>query len=203
MAYNTGAYVWEAGGFGELQNHIADIQASGLTTVILNMLYIGRPMETFPKMKVGDLMYNNCAPDLLLVSEGKFNPNNSAKIAAWPAQLAQPKQQGSVSKVFISVGGDSRFVYDFRTIQCMFSLDISDMLNANIKGLKGLHDRRGLRNHLSSGAMFVCGAYWAPYKNPTLTTCTNPLFFNLNRNKIISLLNINGLEFVPPMPNPV
>ena len=36
MPYNSVAYVREAGGPGELEKHVADIQGSGLTTVILS-----------------------------------------------------------------------------------------------------------------------------------------------------------------------
>ena len=94
MAYNNAAYVWNMGGPGQLKNYIADIQGSGLTTVILFGLHIGRKLDALPAMKVGDLMYNDYAADPahgilrgnLLVSEGKFNPNNDAAIAAWPAQ---------------------------------------------------------------------------------------------------------------------
>ena len=106
--YNTAAYFWNEGGPGSIQKHIADIQASGLTTVILIALHVGRKMPEYPDMKIGDLIYNDY-PQNLLVTGGKFNPNNSPAIAAWPAQVAQLKQQGSVSKVFISVGGDERY----------------------------------------------------------------------------------------------
>jgi hypothetical protein len=143
MAYNRVAYVWNMGGPGRLQNHIADIQGSGLTTVILFGIHIGRPMKEFPKMKLGDLMYNDYASPKkgirgnLLVSEGKFNPNNDPEIAAWPAQVAQLKKRGSVSKVLFSIGGDSRFVYDFRTIEQMLgNKKEAELLETNIAALR-------------------------------------------------------------------
>jgi hypothetical protein len=120
MARNTAAYIWNEGGPGSIEKHIADIQASGLRTVILIALHVGRKMSEYPDMKIGDLIYNDY-PQNLLVSGGVFNPNKSPAIAAWPKQIAQLKDRGSVSKVFISVGGDERFVYDFRTIQKMFA----------------------------------------------------------------------------------
>ncbi len=145
MAYNSVAYVWNMGGPGELQNYIADIQGSGLTTVILFGIHIGRKLDALPAMKVGDLMYNDYAADPahgilrgnLLVSEGKFNPNNDPAIAAWPAQVAQLKKRGSVSKVFISIGGASQWVYDFRVIESMLSKpDSAALLKANFQALK-------------------------------------------------------------------
>lgn len=142
-AYNSAAYVWNMGGPGELPDHIADIQASGLTTVILFGIHLGRPILKFPGLKMGDLLYNDYAKDPpkilrgnLLVSYGKFNPNNDPVIAAWPAQVAQLKKQGSVSKVFISVGGAERWVYDFRVIESMYLLEAADVLEANFKALK-------------------------------------------------------------------
>ena len=145
MAYNNAAYVWNMGGPGQLKNYIADIQGSGLTTVILFGLHIGGKLDALPAMKVGDLMYNDYAADPahgilrgnLLVSEGKFNPNNDAAIAAWPAQVAQLKKRSSVSKVFITIGGASQWVYDFRTIESMLSKpDSAALLKKNFQALK-------------------------------------------------------------------
>jgi hypothetical protein len=135
MAHNTAAYIWNEGGPGSIEKHIADIQASGLRTVILIALHVGRKMSEYPDMKIGDLIYNDY-PQNLLVSGGVFNPNKSPAIAAWPKQIAQLKDRGSVSKVFISVGGDERFVYDFRTIQKMFADGMAGTLKDNIAALK-------------------------------------------------------------------
>jgi hypothetical protein len=143
MPHNSVAYVWNMGGPGELENHLADIQASGLTTVILFGIHLGRPILKFPDLMMGDLLYNDYAADPpkilrgnLLVSRGKFNPNNDPVIAAWPAQVAQLKKHGSVSKVFISIGGASQWVYDFRVIESMYLLDAADVLEANFQALK-------------------------------------------------------------------
>jgi hypothetical protein len=138
MAHNTAAYFWEEGGPGNIEKHIADIQASGLTTVILIALHVGRKMP-HSDMKVADLMYNDY--ENLLVSDGVFNPNKSDAIKAWPKQIAQLKEPGSsVSKVFISIGGPGGHsesdVWDFRIIQCMFNLGMADTLTKNIKALK-------------------------------------------------------------------
>jgi hypothetical protein len=140
MAHNTAAYLGDEGAPGSIQKHIADIQASGLTTVILIALHVGRKMKKYPDMNIGDLMYNHY-PDGLLVSGGKFNPKNNSAIAVWPGQVAQLKQQGSVRKVFISVGGQGgynqeRDVFDFRTIQKMFTEGKEGILRDNIAALK-------------------------------------------------------------------
>src|SRR5262245_53189855 len=139
MAHSTAAYVEGEGGPGNIQNHIADIQTSGLTTVILCSLHVGRKMDLYPNMKIGDLIYNDYTKDLL-VSGGSFNPNNQDDIAGWPKHVAQLKQQGSVSKVFISLGGaggnDPWDVWDFRTIEQMFADDMADTLTGNIQALK-------------------------------------------------------------------
>jgi hypothetical protein len=143
MARNTAAYVWNEGGPGHIANHIADIQASGLTTVILFGIHIGRIMSEHPNMKIGDLIYNDY-PQNLLVSDGKFNPNDSPAIAAWPAQVAQLKRQGRVSKIFICIGGDARVVYDFRTIQNMFAAGMTGLLEQNIAVLKAAFTINGI-----------------------------------------------------------
>ena len=57
---------------GEIINATKRIIESGLTTVILGLLHIGRPMKQFPKMVYGDLIYNDYDISLL-VSEGKFS----------------------------------------------------------------------------------------------------------------------------------
>jgi hypothetical protein len=143
MAHNTAAYFGDEAGPGSIQKHIAGIQASGLTTVILFALHVGRIMPEHPNMKIGDLIFNNY-PQYLLVSGGKFNPNNSPEIATWPAQVAQLKQQGSVSKIFICIGGDGSVIYDFRTIQKMFAEGTAGTLRANITALKAAFTINGV-----------------------------------------------------------
>lgn len=144
MDYNIAAYVWNMGGPGKIEENILPLQVSGLTTVILFGIHIGREMDEYPKMKVGDLMYNDFDPNLL-VSCGEFNPNKCPAIAAWPAQVAQLKQQGSVSKVFLTLGGDDRSVYDFRTIQNMFkTADGKKTLEDNIVALKNAFTVNGV-----------------------------------------------------------
>jgi len=134
MAYNTAAYVWKNGGPGQLQDHVAEIQASGLTTVILFGIHIGQEMDEHPNMKVGDLIYNDY-PENLIVSCGKFNPNNCSAIKEWPEQIWLLKQKSSVSRVFITLGGAYPEVKDFDTIQTMFKRH-DDTLEDNIEALK-------------------------------------------------------------------
>lgn len=134
MPYNSVAYVREAGGPGELEKHVADIQESGLTTVILIGLHMGWP-DKYPGQKVGDFIYNDY-PDNLIVRGCKFNPNGTDAITRWPAQVAQLKQQGSVSSVFLAIGGPLPWWADFANIQAMFEDGKADMLKQNIVALK-------------------------------------------------------------------
>ena len=130
MPYNSVAYVREAGGPGELETHVTDIQGSGLTTVILIGLHMGWP-DKDPKQKIGDFIYN-AFPDNLIVRGGKFNPNGSDAIKGWPAQVAKLKQQASV---FLAVAGVKPWA-DFAVIQAMFALGYADTLKQNIVALK-------------------------------------------------------------------
>ena len=74
MPYNSVAYVREAGGPGELQKHVTDIQGSGLTTVMLAMLHIGDPEMLHPAdpkkdtktMELGDFIYNDYPANLIV-----------------------------------------------------------------------------------------------------------------------------------------
>lgn len=131
MAYNSAAYCSGDLGPGNIQNRISDIQGSGLTTAILWAVHIGRP--EISGQKYGDLIFNNY-PDDLFVSAGKFDPNDVSTIAAWPGQVAQLKQNSSVSKIFFSIGGWG--VKDFETIQFMLNNGMSDKLTANLKALQ-------------------------------------------------------------------
>jgi hypothetical protein len=133
MAYNSAAYCSGILGPGQIQNQIADVQGSGLTTVILWALHIGR--TSIPEQQYGDLIFNDF-PQGLLVSGGKFNPGNSTAIAAWPTQVAQLKQGGSVSKIFISVGGAPPWVEDFTTLAHMFKNGMAETVTANIGELQ-------------------------------------------------------------------
>jgi hypothetical protein len=135
MPYNSVAYVREAGGPGELQKHVSDIQGSGLTTAIVGMLHIGYPRDRDPGMELGDFVYNDY-PQGLLVRGGKFNPNGSQAIKDWPAQVARLKQQGSVQNVFLVVGSPPEYWPDFGTMQQMFAEGKADLLKQNLVALK-------------------------------------------------------------------
>src|SRR5947207_2206749 len=134
MPYNPVAYVREAGGPGALETHVADIQASGLTTVILIGLHMGWP-DKYPGQQVGDFIYN-AYPANLIVRGGKFNPNGTDAIKRWPAQVAKLKQQASVSSVFLAVAGVLPWWADFANIQAMFADGKADMLKQNIAALR-------------------------------------------------------------------
>lgn len=140
MAYESVAYIVDSGGPAELEKHIQDIQQSGLTIAILGMLHIGWSDSKFPKMKVGDLIYNNYPgwfPDKrgnILVSEGKFNPTGDPEIAKWPAQVARLKQNSKVRKVLLSLGGAGPT--DFTHIQNDLNSGTDPRFTKNITALK-------------------------------------------------------------------
>jgi hypothetical protein len=135
MPYNSVTYIREAGGPGELEKHVADLQGSGVTTVIVGMLHVGYPRDKDPGMELGDFVYNDY-PQGLLVRAGKFNPNGSQAIKEWPAQLARLKQQGSVQNVFLVVGSPPEYWPDFGTMQTMFAEGKADLLRQNLVALK-------------------------------------------------------------------
>ena len=132
MAYDTAAYAGGDCGPGKLAGNIADIQASGLTTLILWALHIGRP--SISGQHYGDFIFNDGAN--LFISQGAFNPLGTAAIAAWPGQIARLRQQGSVGKVYFSIGGASPPVFDFTTVQYMLNNGMTDVLSDNVAALK-------------------------------------------------------------------
>jgi hypothetical protein len=122
---------------GEIINATKRIIDSGLTTVILGLLHIGRPMKEFPKMVYGDLIYNDYEIGLL-VSEGKFNPQRQPFIDYWPGEVAALKgSSSSVKRIFISIGGQgNNNIFDFRTIQWMLNSNQGEVLRDNFKTLR-------------------------------------------------------------------
>ena len=134
------AYIVVKGGPAELENYIEDIQQSGLTIAILGMIHIGWSDPNTPKMKVGDLIYNDYPGwptgkrGNLLVSEGKFNPGNDAEIAKWPDQVARLKQNSKVVKVLLSIGGAGP--EDFTHIQTDLDGGRDPRFTNNIRALK-------------------------------------------------------------------
>jgi hypothetical protein len=135
MAHDSAAYCWSDFAPGSIQNHIAPVQDSGLTTVILWALHVGRRMRKFPKMRCGDLMFNDYEK-CLLVSEGTFNPGQDDAIGAWPRQVAQLKQRGGVKKIYLSIGGASPPVRDFAAIRYMLDHGMSGTLKDNFTALR-------------------------------------------------------------------
>jgi hypothetical protein len=132
MAYDTVAYAGGDCGPGKLAGNIADIQGSGLTTLILWALHIGRP--SISGQHYGDFIFNDGAN--LFISQGAFNPLGTAAIAAWPGQITRLRQQGSVKKVYFSIGGASPPVFDFTTVQTMLNNGMADVLSDNVAALK-------------------------------------------------------------------
>ena len=109
----TNSVIYCSGDLGPstISQYISDIQGSGVTTVVLWAMHIGRP--TIPGQHLGDLIYNNSP--YTLVSQGQYN----ADYSAYPAQVAQLKQNGSVTKIFFSIGGANPPVWDFTTIEAI------------------------------------------------------------------------------------
>ena len=126
---NTVAYCYM--GPGVLADHIDEIQQSGLTTVVLWALHVGRPDAG---QQYGDLVYDYTG--MTLVSAGAFNPFQKDDIAAWPSQVAALKQSGSVSKIFMSIGGANPPIDDFTTIQKMLNNGQADVLQENFRALR-------------------------------------------------------------------
>jgi hypothetical protein len=129
---NTVAYCTDALGPSQIANHVAEIQQSGLTTVVLWALHIGCP--DIPGQQYGDLVYNHTGETI--VSAGVFNPLQISAIGAWPGQVAALKQSGSVSKIFISIGGASPPIFDFTTAQTMLNNGQAGVLQENFQALR-------------------------------------------------------------------
>jgi hypothetical protein len=127
---NTVAYCYM--GPGVLADHIDEIQQSGLTTVVLWALHVGRPSVS--GQQYGDLVYDYTG--MTLVSAGAFNPFQKDDIAAWPSQVAALKQSGSVSKIFMSIGGANPPIDDFTTIQKMLKNGQGGVLQENFQALR-------------------------------------------------------------------
>ena len=128
---NLAAYCSGDFGPGISDQLIANVQESGLTTIILWAMHIGRP--SIPGQQYGDLVFNS--GDIRIVSEGTFNPGNDSAIGQWPNDIAQLKQNGSkVSKIFVSIGGWG--VEDFESIQYMLNHGMADVLKQNFQALR-------------------------------------------------------------------
>lgn len=67
---NLAAYCSGDFGPGISDELIANVQQSGLTTIILWSMHIGRP--SIPGQQYGDLVFNS--GDIRIVSEGVYNP---------------------------------------------------------------------------------------------------------------------------------
>lgn len=131
---NTNVAVYCSGSFGpgKIVNQIANVQKSGFTTIILWSMHVGRENIGQP---YGELVFND--GDIRITNNNIFNPDGDSTIAAWPGDLAQLKQNGSsVDKIFISMGGDDRFVYDFRTIEYMLDNNMADVIRNNFSTLR-------------------------------------------------------------------
>lgn len=105
---------------------IQQIQASGLTTVILGLMHIGRDYDISPPQITGDLYFNNT----LVFSQGAYvgdpdwiNPTSTDNIN----QLIG----GSVTQVEMSVGGGG--VMDFETLQRIYQDNNNSFAGTNVQ----------------------------------------------------------------------
>ncbi|WP_041523716.1 glycoside hydrolase family 18 protein [Gilvimarinus agarilyticus] len=139
-AVNIAAYCSGDFGPGKCKTHIQDVQQSGLTTIILWSMHLGRAGDVNPSgcqaiagQSWGELVFND--GDIRIVDDETFNPNNDPEVADWPHDLLQMKQNGShVSKIFISIGGWR--VCDFQTIEYMLEHGMQDVLRRNFQTLR-------------------------------------------------------------------
>ena len=139
---NVAAYCSGDFGPGINKTVIADTQQSGITTVILWSMHLGRAgnvneglCTSIPGQFWGELVFND--GDIRITNGDIFNPNNDPLIAAWPGEISQLKQNGSsVDKIFISIGGDDQHVCDFRTIEYMLDNNMRDLLKNNFATLR-------------------------------------------------------------------
>lgn len=116
-------------GPGQIQNYSWYVRQSGLTVAILSFLRIGR--TEIEGQNYGDLIFNTY-PDDLLFRNGVFNPQSRPETAAWPKQVAGLKQDSSVKKIFLSIGGQGYDnVFDFRTIEYMLDNGLEGVLEQN------------------------------------------------------------------------
>lgn len=130
-AANVVSYAWMDLGPGQIQKYLADIEQSGVDTIVLWAMHIGTPLK--PDQQFADLIYNDPP---VFVRGGKFNPFDSPEVAAWPAQIAELKKNGSVKKVFFSIGGASQWVQDFRTIEYLQQYGADHLLLENFRALR-------------------------------------------------------------------
>ncbi len=112
---NLNSVIYCSGEMGPptISEHISDVQGSGVTTVVLWAMHIGRP--SIAGQHWGDLIYNNSP--YTLVSQGTYNSD----YAAYPGQVAQLKQNSDVTKIFFSIGGANPPVWDFTSIATIIS----------------------------------------------------------------------------------
>src|SRR5262249_49599373 len=111
--FNTACYCGL--GPGDVGKYAPILRTSGIKTVIQWALHIGR--DELPPQKFGDFVFNSGYPreSFPFISNGKFNPYGNPGIQAWPGELASLKQNGSIEKIFFSIGGQGDPVFDFTT----------------------------------------------------------------------------------------
>lgn len=104
----------------------AQIQASGLTTVILSLMHIGRDYDISPSQITGDLYYN----DLLIISQGSY-VGDPTWIDPTSPNCINDLIGGSVTRVEMSVGGGG--VLDFQTIQRIYEANANSFDGTNLQ----------------------------------------------------------------------
>jgi hypothetical protein len=102
-----------------VQQTIAAMQQSGMTTAIMSLFHIGRDFDINPKQIPGDIYYNGT----LVISQGKYvgYGSNPGDQTSWPALMgtliSDTVQGNTVTTLCASIGGANNVIYDFRCIE--------------------------------------------------------------------------------------
>jgi len=105
---------------------IQQIQASGLTTVILSLMHIGRDYDINPPQITGDLYFN----DTLIFSKGAYVGSSDWINSSSPDNINQ-LIGGSVTQVEMSVGGGG--VKDFETLKLIYEANHNSFQGTNVQ----------------------------------------------------------------------
>jgi hypothetical protein len=174
-SHEIAAYCQGKLGPDQIRGYKQYIQQSGLTIPILSLLHIGR-IEV-PGQIDGDLIYNDY-PKNLLVRKCGFNPFRTPDIEDWPNRVAQLKQNSSVKKIFISIGGSGAtddLIFDFRTIQRIIEYKQEQILWDNFTALRNAFTIAG--HCVIDGIDLNCEE--EPYVTHDTIVCFSKMLFDL------------------------
>jgi hypothetical protein len=107
---NIGLYAGGPLGPTDITQNLSATQQTGWTTIILSLFHIGNP-NNVSGQHWGDIIFNGSP---MVVSQGSYVADSS-----WPGNIAQLKQEGSVTRIYASFGGGPPVV-DFGTIKTIY-----------------------------------------------------------------------------------